>query len=55
MVLTADADAIYNVNVTAIDGDEASSVIAVRITVLDLNEGPKIRSTYLAAVDGHGR
>ena len=43
----ADADAIYNVNVTAIDGDEASSVIAVKITVLDLNEGPKIGSTYV--------
>ena len=51
----ADADAIYNVNVTAIDGDEASSVIAVKITVLDLNEGPEIRSTYLANVPVTGQ
>ena len=33
--------------VTAIDGDEAVDSIAVTIHVLDLNEGPKIRSTYL--------
>ena len=48
------ADAVYNVNVTAIDGDEASSVIAVTIRVLDLNEGPKIRSTYLEAITDTG-
>ena len=36
----------YHVKVTAIDGDEAGSDIAVRIRVLDLNEGPKISSTY---------
>ena len=40
-------DVTYNVRVTAIDGDEASRVIDVTITVLDLNEGPTIGSTYV--------
>ena len=45
--LNAEDVAIYNVNVTAIDGDEASTTIAVTIKVLDLNEGPSIGPTYV--------
>ena len=44
----------HNVNVTAIDGDEASSVIAVSIIVLDENEGPSIRSAYLEDITETG-
>ena len=48
------ADRTHNVTVTAIDGDEASSTIAVSIIVLDENEGPSIRSTYVAAIPDTG-
>ena len=50
-----DADAsVYYVKVTAIDGDEAVDSINVTIRVHDVNEGPKIRSTYLAAIGDTG-
>ena len=49
----ADAS-VYYVKVTAIDGDEALDSIDVTIRVHDLNEGPKIRSTYLAAIADTG-
>ena len=45
---------VYYVKVTAIDGDEAVDSINVTIRVHDLNEGPKIRSTYLAAITDTG-
>ena len=48
------AASVYYVKVTAIDGDEAFDSINVTIRVHDVNEGPKIRSTYLADITGTG-
>ena len=52
--LDAEGDTEYRVKVTAIDGDEALDSINVTIRVHDLNEGPKIRSTYLVAIADTG-
>ena len=53
-VLDAEGDTEYRVKVTAIDGDEALDSINVTIRVHDLNEGPKIRTTYLVAIADTG-
>ena len=46
-----DANAsVYNVKVTAIDGDEAVGSINVTIRVHDVNEGPTIRREYLDVI-----
>ena len=52
--LDAEGVTEYGVMVRAIDGDEAIDSINVIIRVHDLNEGPKIRSTYLAPIDATG-